>query len=76
LRWTRVGSSRVVTCQNCGFLADRVRPRPRTLEELSDALSRERRQQERRLNYVIEPSDPAERRHKPRRQRRASIGAR
>jgi hypothetical protein len=73
LRWTRLGSGRAVTCQNCGFLADRLRPRPRTLDELKERLGRERRRaRDRRRNYVIEPNDPAERRQAPRRMRRRS----
>ena len=72
LRWTRLGSSRVVTCQNCGFIADKARPRARTLDELRVLLTRERRlARERRKNYVIEPGDPAERRNQLRRRGRA-----
>ena len=72
LRWTRLGGARVVTCQNCGFVADKARPRPRSLEELARILTRERRQaRERRRNYVIEPQDPAERRQQLRRRGRA-----
>jgi hypothetical protein len=72
LRWTRLGASRVVTCQNCGFIADKARPRARTLEELRTLLTRERRlARERRKNYVIEPGDPAERRAQLRRRGRA-----
>jgi hypothetical protein len=71
LRWTRLGAGRVVTCQNCGFIADKARPRPRTVEELLGILGRERRQaRERRRNYVVEPSDPAERRRALRRRGR------
>ena len=43
LRWTRVGGARAVTCQNCGFIADKARPRPRSLDELRQLLARERR---------------------------------
>lgn len=72
LRWTRLGHGRVVTCQNCGFIADKARPRPRTLEELEAILTRERRRErERRRNYVIEPGDPNERRQVLRRRGRA-----
>lgn len=72
LRWTRLGQGRAVTCQNCGFVADKARPRPRTLDELRAILERERRRaRERRQNYVIEPSDPAERRSRLRRRGRA-----
>jgi hypothetical protein len=75
LRWTKLGpteAGRVVTCQNCGFIADKARPRPRTVEELQRILERERRRaRERRHNYVIEPSDPAERRQALRRRGRA-----
>jgi len=68
LRWTRVGTKRVVTCQNCGFVADKARPRPGSLDELKALMARERRQgRERRNNYVIEPADPAERRQALRR---------
>jgi hypothetical protein len=70
LRWTRVGPERVVTCQNCGFIADRARPRPASLDALEALLRRERRARDRRRNYVIEPLDPAERRHAARRVRR------
>ena len=77
LRWTRLGPAdrpgggRVVTCQNCGFIADKARPRPRSVEELQRILERERRQaRERRHNYIIEPSDPAERRQALRRRGR------
>ena len=74
LRWTRVGTARAVTCQNCGFIADKARPRPRSLDELRELLARERRKaRERRRNYVVEPSDPKERRQ---RLRRASKRAR
>jgi hypothetical protein len=77
LRWTRLGpgtgeAGRVVTCQNCGFIADKARPKPRTVEELRRLLTRERRlQRERRRNYVVEPADPAERRRALRRRGRA-----
>jgi len=77
LRWTKVGQVRVITCQNCGFIADRARPRPQDLEELKARLERERRRaRDRRRNYVIEPGDPGERRLKARRmkaRRRSSI---
>src|SRR5258708_39782736 len=43
LRWTKVGTQRIVTCQNCGFVADKARPRPRTVEELHERMLRERR---------------------------------
>ncbi|MEO6953295.1 MAG: hypothetical protein ABI321_15960 [Polyangia bacterium] len=62
LRWTQLGGDRLVTCQNCGFLADKTRPRVTTREELVLRLERERRRNERRRNYVVEPEDPAERR--------------
>jgi hypothetical protein len=70
LRWTRLATTRVVTCQNCGFIADRARPQPRDLDELRLRLARERRARDRRSNYVIDPADPAERRQQPRRARR------
>lgn len=71
LRWTRLGTGKVVTCQNCGFIADRMRPKPRSLDELRERIARERRKsRERRQNYVIEPGDPAEKRLYPRRTRR------
>ena len=71
LRWTRVGAHKVITCQNCGFIADRMRPRPATVEELDDRLRRERRRgYDRRRNYIIDPIDPAERRTAARRVRR------
>lgn len=70
LRWTKVGTARIVTCQNCGFIADRARPRPRTVDELKDFIARERRRRDRRLNYVIDGADPDERRLRPRRARR------
>jgi hypothetical protein len=74
LRWTRLGGARVVTCQNCGFIADKARPRPRTVEELGSILLRERRQaRERRRNYVVEPGDPAERRRMLRRRGRVPM---
>jgi hypothetical protein len=74
LRWTRIGESRVVTCQNCGFVADRARPRPESLEELKARLERDRRRaRERRRNYVIDPADPEERRALPRRGKRRGI---
>ncbi len=75
LRWTRLGESRVVTCQNCGFLADRARPRPRTIEALQERLARERRDRERRRNYVIELADPAERRTAPAPRRKKRVSA-
>ncbi len=75
LRWTRVGGARAVTCQNCGFIADKARPRPRTLAELEALLKRERRlSRERRRNYVVEPEDPKERRQALRRGRRRARG--
>jgi hypothetical protein len=71
LRWTRVGTHKIVTCQNCGFVADKVRPRPRSPEELKLHLARERRRsRERRRDYVIDPQDPGERRLLARRTRR------
>jgi hypothetical protein len=73
LRWTKVGQVRVITCQNCGFIADRARPRPTDLDELKARLERERRRaRDRRRNYVIEPSDPKEQRLTARRVRRRS----
>jgi hypothetical protein len=75
LRWTRVGSTRAVTCQNCGFIADKARPRPRSLDELRKLLERERRaSRERRRNYIVEPSDPKERRRTLRRGGRRARG--
>ncbi|MGZ3406588.1 MAG: hypothetical protein ACXVAN_09120 [Polyangia bacterium] len=75
LRWTKVGATRAVTCQNCGFVADKARPRPRSLDELRELLKRERRLlRERRRNYVIEPADPSERRHALRRGRKRARG--
>ncbi|HEX6836638.1 MAG TPA: hypothetical protein VF334_08700 [Polyangia bacterium] len=75
LRWTRVGGTRAVTCQNCGFVADKARPRPRSLDELAELLRRERRRaRERRRNYVVEPSDPNERRRALRRGQRRARG--
>ncbi|MCU1276485.1 MAG: hypothetical protein JWM53_31 [bacterium] len=75
LRWTKVGGTRAVTCQNCGFVADKARPRPRSLDELRELLTREKRLlRERRRNYVIEPSDPDERRHALRRGSRRARG--
>lgn len=72
LRWTRLGTAKIITCQNCGFIADRMRPRPRALDELKERLARERRRsRDRRRNYVIDPVDPAERRAEPRRAGRA-----
>ena len=72
LRWTRLGQGRVITCQNCGFVADKARPRPRTLDELGAILTRERRRErERRRNYVVEPGDPKERRQALRRRGRS-----
>jgi hypothetical protein len=75
LRWTRLSDEKVITCQNCGFIADRVRPKPRDLVELKKRLARERRlARDRRRNYVIEPEDPKERRLAARRaRRRASL---
>ena len=64
-----------MTCQNCGFIADKARPRPRTLDELAALLQRERRlSRERRRNYVVEPADPNERRAGLRRGKRRARG--
>jgi hypothetical protein len=74
LRWTRVGDEKVVTCQNCGFIADRLRPRPASPDELTARLRRERRRADRRRNYVIDSADPSERRLAARRvKRRARV---
>ena len=79
LRWTKVHTGagvdgkteRVVTCQNCGFLADRIRPRPTTLIELRAVLRRERRASDRRQSWILDVTSPAsERRAVPRRVRR------
>jgi hypothetical protein len=70
LRWTKVGVEKVVTCQNCGFVADKARPRPHDLEELRLRLARERRGWDRRRNYVVDLDDPSERRQRARRLRR------
>jgi hypothetical protein len=70
LRWTRLGTGRSVTCQNCGFIADRMRPRPTSLDDLKERMARERRLSNRRRNFVVEPLDPAERRLAARRVRR------
>ncbi len=40
LRWTQLGDERVVTCQNCGFLADKARPRVTTREALVERFER------------------------------------
>jgi hypothetical protein len=70
LRWTRLGDERVITCQNCGFIADRIRPRPENVDQLRARLERERRRaRDRRRNYIIE-SDPTEQRLRARRVRR------
>jgi hypothetical protein len=70
LRWTQLGRERVITCQNCGFLADKTRPRVGDTNELLGRLERERRRLDRRRNYVVEPDDPEERRATTRRARR------
>lgn len=70
LCWTQLGEERVVTCQNCGFLADKARPRVTSSSDLRRWMERERRRLERRRNYVVEPEDPAERRTSTRRSRR------
>ncbi len=67
LRWTQLGDGRVVTCQNCGFLADKTRPRVKNQRELVERLERERRRLERRRNYVVDPDEAAERRNLARR---------
>ena len=75
LRWTKMGATRAITCQNCGFVADKARPRPRSLDELRRLLERERRAtRERRRNYIVEPSDPKERRTTLRRGSRRARG--
>ncbi len=74
LRWTQLGKERVVTCQNCGFLADKARPRVTCRADLVARLARERRRTDRRHNYVVEPSDPAERRTNARRGKRRAVG--
>ena len=71
LRWTQIGTERVVTCQNCGFLADKARPRIGSKDELVARMERDRRRTDRRRNYVVEPEDPSERRGLARRSRRA-----
>lgn len=71
LRWTRLGPGRVITCQNCGFIVDKARPRPRTLEEVRALLTRDRRRErERRCNYTVETANPQERRQLLRRRGR------
>lgn len=63
LRWTKVGVDKVIMCQNCGFLSDKVRPKAGSLEELYARFGRERRRTyDRRRNYAIDQQDPAERR--------------
>jgi len=74
LRWTRLTDEKVITCQNCGFIADKARPKPRDLAELKKRLARERRlARDRRRNYVIDPQDPTERRWSARRTRRRAV---
>lgn len=76
LRWTQLGDERLVTCQNCGFLADKTRPRVTTREELVARLERERRRNDRRRNYIVDVEDPSERRTSARRTyRRATASA-
>jgi hypothetical protein len=75
LRWTQLGDARLVTCQNCGFLADKARPRVVDLSDLLKRLDRERRRLDRRRNYVVDPEDPSERRNAARRARRKSAVA-
>jgi hypothetical protein len=71
LRWTRLAAEKIVTCQNCGFIADKSRPRLENVDALRARLERERRRaRDRRRNYVIDSDDPAEQRHRPRRVRR------
>ena len=67
LRWTQVGDERVVTCQNCGFLVDKARPRVTGSDDLLRRMARERRRLDRRRNYVVDPEDPSERRERTRR---------
>ena len=78
LRWTKLDEAKIITCQNCGFIADKMRPRPRTREELLEFIARERRAAplgERRRNYIIDPEDPAERRTQSRRRGRRRMSA-
>lgn len=71
LRWTRLQREKIVTCQNCGFIADRARPRLEDLDALKARLERERRRlPDRRRNYIIDTADPKERRTRTRRVRR------
>src|SRR5688572_28762526 len=67
LRWTQVGDERVVTCQNCGFLADKARPRVTGVADLVRRMARDRRRLDRRRNYVVDPDDLGERRDRTRR---------
>lgn len=36
LRWCKIGRSRIVTCQNCGFIADKMRPRAKSAEQVKE----------------------------------------
>src|SRR5438034_295158 len=54
LRWTRLLTEKIVTCQNCGFIADKARPRLGSLDEFKQRLERDRRRaRDRRHNYII-----------------------
>jgi hypothetical protein len=74
LRWTKAGDEKAVTCQNCGFIADRLRPRPDSLAKLRAALRRERRDADRRKSWILGASAPSsERRGLVRRRRRIAF---
>ena len=76
LRWTKVGEQKILMCQNCGFLSDKVRPRATSIEELQARFDRERRRvYDRRRNYSIDNQDPGERRLAMRRARRPSTSS-
>ena len=67
LRWTRLPTGLVLTCHNCGHVADHARPRVRDVPMLRDLLTRERRATERRENTILVDAREKGRRKTPRR---------
>jgi hypothetical protein len=48
LRWARLRVGRVLTCWNCGHVADQAKPRPLDVPALRALLTRDRRASDRR----------------------------
>ncbi|MSP61046.1 MAG: hypothetical protein EXR72_12020 [Myxococcales bacterium] len=52
LRWARLAVGRVLTCYNCGHVADNARPKVQDVPALRDLMTRDRRTDDRRKGLI------------------------